>query len=735
MSEANHPQSYSAAQQRIDELRRALTEHDYRYYVLDRPSIADAEYDALFAELQRLEYSYPDLVSSASPTQRVAGEPLSELATLLHDNPMLSLDNAFVPGDIDDFDRRIRERSGGHQVTYTGEPKLDGISLSLTYVDGQLLRAGTRGDGKAGEDVTANVRTIGSVPLRLRGGGYPQRLEVRGEVVIRKADFETLNAERLRFGERPFANPRNAAAGSLRQLDPRLAARRPLTLFTFGIGEPRATDADSHWQVLELLQEWGFRVSGPVQRLAGVEACQRFHQSLIEQRDALEFEIDGAVFKVDDLALRDKLGFTSRAPRWAIAFKLPAREATTVVREIEPSVGRTGKITPLARLEPVDIGGVTVSRASLHNADELARKDVREGDKVMVRRAGDVIPEITAVVLAERPEWARPWRFAERVRNCPQCGSEVVRLEGEAAHQCVGGLSCPAQLEGAIQHFAARGALDIDGLGKKLIEQLVAKGLIQDVADLFYLCHEQLAGLDRMGAKSADNLLNALEKAKQTTLTRFIYALGILHVGEVTAQRLAANALGLRADIGAGDRVTLRREIGLEERSAIISEALLRIMAAPAEELEQIEDIGPVVAQSIARFFAEEHNLGVIERLGAAGVTWPEPYPEGADTALAAAGQGPPLAGKTCVLTGTLRGMTRNEAQAAIERQGGKVTGSVSSKTDYVVAGEEAGSKLTKARELGVTVLSEDDFAQLCPAAVDLDTLTKKRVKHRPIGR
>lgn len=715
-------QAYAKARQRIAELRSAIAEHDYRYYVLDQPSIADAEYDALFAELRRLEERFSQLITADSPTQRVAGAALSELASLVHDTPMLSLDNAFEPGELDDFDRRIRERLGWGEVTYTGEPKLDGISLSLTYSDGQLMRAGTRGDGSSGEDVTANVRTLGTVPLRLRGGGYPQRLEVRGEVVIRKADFDALNASRSEAGERPFANPRNAAAGSLRQLDPRITARRPLTLFTFGVGEPRATGAESHWQVLEMLQEWGFRVTEPVQRLTGVEQCHEFHQRLIEQREGLICEIDGAVFKVDDLAAREELGFTARAPRWAIAFKLPAREATSVVREIVASVGRTGKITPLARLDPVEIGGVSVSRASLHNADELARKDVREGDTVMVRRAGDVIPEITSVVVEKRPAGAQPWRFDERVRSCPQCGSEVLRLPGEAAHRCLGGLSCPAQLEGAIRHFAARRALDIDGLGEKLIKQLVNKGLVGDVADLFGLSHGQIAGLELMGEKSADNLLAALEKARHTSLGRFVYALGIRHVGEVTAQRLVEAAYCLRADIGAGDIAMLRQAAGLAAEAHISSEALLRIIAASAADLEQIESIGPVVAQSIARFFAEQHNLEVIERLCAAGLNWPEPVggpggaaggSEGAGAAGGESARAAPLAGKTFVLTGTLQGMTRDEAKTAIERLGGKVTGSVSGKTDYVVAGEEAGSKLAKARELGVEVVDEAGFGRL----------------------
>ena len=699
--------SRDQARQRIEQLRAEIAEHDHRYYVLDQPLISDAEYDALLRELQGLEAQHPDLVTADSPTQRVGGAPRDGFATVEHDTAMLSLDNAFGENDLVEFDRRVCEHLGVAAVTYTGEPKLDGLSLSLTYEDGILVRAGTRGDGQTGEDVTANVRTIGSIPLHLRGGGYPARLEVRGEVVIRKADFGRLNEERLHAGERPFANPRNAAAGSLRQLDPRVTAQRPLTFFTFGVGEPLATGVATHWDVLERLQAWGFLTTDPLERLEGASACQAYRERLIEQRDGLPFEVDGAVFKVDDLAARAQLGFTARAPRWAVAFKLPAREATTVVREIVPSVGRTGKITPLARLEPVEVGGVTVSRASLHNADELARMDVREGDTVMVRRAGDVIPQITDVILDQRPADTEPWRFDERVSACPECGSAVERLAGEAAHRCAGGLYCPAQREGALRHFASRRALDIDGLGEKIVKQLVAKGMVRDPADLFHLSHAQLAGLERMADKSADNLLAALEQAKHTTLEGFLYALGIPHVGEATARRLAESAYTLRPDIPRGGREALLEAAGLEAGSAMTSEALLRVMAAPAGELEGLEDIGPVVAQAIAGFFAEPHNRQVVERLCAAGVHWPEPPDPGAQAAPA------PLAGQSFVLTGTLAGMTRDEARAAIEAHGGRMTGSVSKRTDYLIAGADAGSKLDRARELGIEVLDEAGLRRL----------------------
>lgn len=698
---------------RMEALREEIAEHDHRYYVLDDPRISDAEYDRLLQELRALEAEHPDAVTPDSPTQRVAGAPQSAFETVEHETPMLSLDNAFEPGDLVDFDRRVRDRLGVSEVAYTGEPKLDGISVSLTYEDGRLARAGTRGDGRTGEEVTANLRTLGSVPLRLRGDAPDGRIEVRGEVVIRKADFDALNERRLAQGERPFANPRNAAAGSLRQLDPRVTAERPLTLFTFGVGRPDALACATHWEVLQRLEAWGFRITEPVERLLGADACQSYHERVLADRDELPFEVDGVVFKVDDLAAREALGFTARAPRWAIASKLPAREATTVVERILPSVGRTGQVTPIAVLRPVEVGGVTVSRASLHNADELARKDVREGDTVMVRRAGDVIPEITTPIVSERPDGAGPWQMPD---HCPECGAEVVRLDGEAHHRCVGGLSCPAQRVGALLHFASRRALDIDGLGERIVEQLVDRGLVQRAADLFALRHETLAGLDRMGDQSADNLLEALKAARQTSLPRFLYALGMPHVGTVTAQRLAEHAAHCAADIPPGGVDALRERVASATHDtrvdAVHSEALLRLLAAAPSDLEAIPDVGPVVAQAVARFFADPANQAAINALCAVGIEWPEPEPAAVDSS----DEGGPAAGRTFVLTGTLTDWTRDDARAAIEAAGGRVTGSVSKKTDYVVAGADAGSKLERAHTLGIQVLDEDGLRRLLGA-------------------
>ncbi|ABI56035.1 NAD-dependent DNA ligase LigA [Alkalilimnicola ehrlichii MLHE-1] len=659
-------------QARIEALRREIREHDHRYYVLDAPVIADAEYDALMAELQALEAEHPELITPDSPSQRVAGRPAEGFGEVTHAEPMLSLDNAFEEADLAEFDRRVRQALGLDPVVYVAEPKLDGLSVSIRYEDGRLVRAGTRGDGRVGEAITENVRTIRSVPLRLRGEGWPPVMEVRGEVVIRRADFERLNEQRLADGERPFANPRNAAAGSLRQLDPRITARRRLTFFTFGVAAAGRLAA-SHHEVLDKLAGWGFRVNERVERVRGLDGCREYYQRLLADRDELSFEIDGVVYKVDDLDAREELGFTARAPRWAIAWKLPAQEATTVVRRILPSVGRTGAITPVAELEPVGVGGVTVSRATLHNLDEVRRKDVRKGDTVMVRRAGDVIPEITAVVTEKRPEGAEPWAMPA---ECPVCGSEVLRLDDEAVHRCMGGLYCPAQREGALLHFASRKALDIDGLGEKVVSQLVERGMVRSPADLFTLEHCQLAGLERMGDKSADNLVAALDKARRTTLPRFLYALGIQHVGEVTARRLAEHFGSLEA-----------------------------IMNADESALAETPDVGPVVAQAIAHFFAEPHNREVVQALRAAGVTWEEVDP-------AERGE-QPLAGRTFVLTGTLSGMTRDEAKAALEALGARVSGSVSKKTDYLVAGEKAGSKLAKAESLGVEVLDEQALQAL----------------------
>ncbi len=664
------------ARSRAASLREQLEHHNYRYYVLDDPEISDAEYDRLMDELQGLESDYPALKTPSSPTQRVGAAPLSEFSESRHETPMQSLANAFESGDVEDFDRRLRESLGVDSVEYVGEPKLDGTSINLHYVDGALVEAATRGDGEVGEDITANARTIGSIPLQLRTDQPPARLEVRGEVVIRHRDFERLNQTRLERGERLFANPRNAAAGSLRQLDSRITASRPLTLFAFGIGHCSEAMPKTHYAVLQQLREWGFLINDRVERLTGAAGCLDYHERLVEDREQLDYEIDGAVYKVNDRSVWDRLGSTARAPRWALAHKLPAREATTLLEDIIPSVGRTGVITPVAALSPVEVGGVTVSRATLHNLDEVQRKDVRVGDTVMIRRAGDVIPEVVSVVASQRPADARPWSMPER---CPVCGSDVVRLDDEAAHRCMGGLFCPAQRVGAIMHFVSRRAMDIDGLGEKLVEQLVERERVATVVDLYRLTRSDLLGLDRMGEKSSDNLLKAIAASRQTTLARFLYALGISQVGEVTAKNLAGHFAGLEP-----------------------------LMAADEEALVEVPDIGPVVAESITRFFAQSHNREVIDGLIEAGVHWPDPQSQtapGADDL--------PLAGKTFVLTGSLEAFTRDEAKARIEQLGGKVTSSVSGKTDYVVAGADPGSKRDKAEALGVTLLDEAAFGDL----------------------
>ena len=660
------------AARRAAELRREIEYHNYRYYVLDAPVISDAEYDALMRELQALERRYPELVTPDSPTQRVGAPPRPDMGEVRHRVPMLSLDNAFGEEEVRDFDRRVRERLGAGRVRYACEPKFDGASVSLRYEEGVLVEAGTRGDGYRGEDVTPNVRTIRTVPLRLQGEGWPRVLEVRGEVVIPKDDFRRLNEERLARGEPPFANPRNAAAGSLRQLDPKVTAARPLAFFPWGFGELSEPIAGSHSAALARLRGWGFRVTEHLEVADGIERCLDYYRRILALRDELPFEMDGVVYKVDDLAACEQLGYTARAPRWAVAHKFPAEEATTVVEDIIASVGRTGVITPVAVLRPVRVSGVTVTRASLHNQDEVDRKDVRIGDTVIVRRAGEVIPEIVAVIKEKRPRGARRWRMPER---CPVCGSQVVRLPGEAAHRCMGGLYCPAQRKGAILHFASRRAMDIDGLGEKLVDQLVEKGLVEDPADLYRLRKEDLVALERMGEKSAANLLAAIERSKSTTLARFLYALGIPQVGEATAQALAEHFGDLDA-----------------------------IMKATPEQLEEVPDVGPVVARAIHSFFRERHNRDVIRRLLKAGVHWPRPRRRAA---------GAPLAGLTFVLTGALESMTREEAKAKLEALGAKVTDSVSRRTSYVVVGEAPGSKLDKARALGVPTLDERAFLEL----------------------
>ena len=657
----------TAARQRAAELHSELHEHNYRYYVLDDPVISDTGYDRLLRELQDLEATYPELVSADSPTQRVGAVPSKAFDEVRHAVRMLSLDNAFSDEELGDFDRRVRERLDVGAVEYAAEPKLDGVAVSMRYEDGVLVRAATRGDGVTGEDITANVRTIAGVPLRLEGRGIPPVLEVRGEVYLSHEGFARLNRQALEHDQKTFVNPRNAAAGSLRQLDPKVTASRPLEIYCYGIGQVKdGRLPERHTDILSQLRDWRLRIYDGIERVAGVDGCIAYYNRLSEARDALPFDIDGVVFKVDRLDQQAALGFVARAPRWAIARKFPAQEEQTRVLGIDVQVGRTGALTPVARLEPVFVGGVTVTNATLHNADEVQRKDVRIGDTVMIRRAGDVIPEVVSVILKQRVRGAR--RFEMPV-TCPECGSAVERVEGEAVARCSGGLFCPAQRKEAIKHFASRRAMDIDGLGDKLVEQLVERGLISDVSDLYGLTVEDIAGLERMAEKSAGNLVSALEKSKDTTLARFIYALGIREVGEATAQVLSQSFGELES-----------------------------LMQADVDALLAVRDVGPVVAQHIVGFFAEAHNGDVIRKLLAAGVHWPvveQPQP-----------QEQPLAGKTFVITGTLS-MPRSDLKARLQAAGAKVAGSVSKKTDYVVAGENAGSKLDKAGELGVAVLTE----------------------------
>lgn len=661
------------ARQRAEELRKEINYHNYRYYILDNPVISDAQYDKLLRELQQLESEHPQLITPDSPTQRVGAAPLSEFGEVRHKIPMTSMDNAFDDNEAREWDQRVRkglETEG--DVTYTAEPKFDGTSVSLRYESGVLVQAGTRGDGETGEDVTANVRTIKTVPLHLQGKGWPKVVEVRGEVVIPKKDFEHLNAEQLKQGAKIFANPRNAAAGSLRQLDPRVTAARPLSFFPWGLGEISEPVARRYSEVSKHLKEWGFRVTEFFRVVHGAEECLEYYREILARRDKLPFEIDGVVYKVDDLRARDRLGFTARAPRWAIAHKLPAQEETTVVEDILASVGRTGVITPVAVLKPVQVSGVTVTHATLHNQDEVERKDVRIGDTVIVRRAGDVIPEIVGVIKDKRPRGTRKWHTPDK---CPVCGSQVIREKEEAAHRCMGGLVCSAQRMGAILHFASRHAMDIEGLGDKLVQQLVDKGMVKTVADIYRLKKDELADLERMAEKSAQNLLEQIEKSKSTTLARFLHALGIPQVGEATAQ-LLADHFGLLDDI----------------------------LDAKRETLEGIHGIGPAMAEDIHSFFHEKHNREVIRALIKAGIHWPKPMKAKKDS---------PLAGKTFVLTGGLASMSRDEARRKLHALGAKVTDSVSKKTDYVIVGEDPGSKADKARTLGITMLDEKQFLKL----------------------
>ena len=656
---------------RVAELSTLINEYNYQYYVIDNPSVPDSEYDRLMRELQTLETEYPSLLTATSPSQRVGGSAASQFGQITHSVAMLSLDNAFDAAEISAFDSRVREwLHTADEVEYVAEPKLDGLAISLRYEQGILVQAATRGDGSVGEDVTTNVRTIASIPLQLRGLGWPNILEVRGEIYMPKAGFDALNLTQLADDKKPFMNPRNAAAGSLRQLDSRITAARPLTMYCYGFGEWEGSQQpENHLAMMAQLAEWGFRVSPESQSVFGLAACVDYFTAMGERRDSLDYDIDGVVFKVNNFALQSRLGFVSRAPRWAIAFKFPAQEEMTIVEGIEIQVGRTGALTPVARLAPVFVGGVTVSNATLHNEDEIARKDVRVGDTVIVRRAGDVIPEVVQIVAAKRPTDSQSFVMP---MVCPVCSSHATREEGEAKRRCQGGLFCEAQRKEAIKHFASRKALDVDGLGDKLVEQLVDAGLISDPADLFALTVAQIASLERMAEKSAQNLVDSLDKAKHTRFARFLFALGIREVGETTARALAQHFLNLEA-----------------------------LMATDEASLIEIEDVGPIVAKRIVTFFAEAHNRVVVERLLAAGVDWPIEEQKTSDS---------PLHGKTVVLTGTLVTLSRAEAKEKLLALGAKVAGSVSKKTDFVVAGSEAGSKLTKAEGLGITILDETEM-------------------------
>lgn len=665
----------AAQRQRAEQLRREIERHNYLYYVLDAPEIDDAHFDALFRELQALEHDHPALRTPDSPTQRVGAPVQSELAPVSHAVPMLSLNNALSEEEARAFDRRVREALGLEQVEYAAEPKFDGLAVSLTYLDGQLAVGATRGDGFTGEDVTANLRTVRAIPLRLVGAALPQLLEVRGEVIMLRKDFAALNAQQRARGEKEFVNPRNAAAGALRQLDPRVTAARPLHFFVYGIArcEGGALPKDRHSRQLDFLEALHLPTSNRRAVVRGIDGLLDYYARTGTARAGLPFEIDGVVYKVDELAAQERLGFVSRAPRFAIAHKFPAEEATTQVLDIGVQVGRTGAITPVARLKPVFVGGVTVSNVTLHNEDEVRRKDVRIGDTVVVRRAGDVIPEVVRVMPDQRPGDAREFVMP---KQCPVCGSAVERPVDEAVARCTAGLFCPAQRKQALLHFASRRAMDIEGLGEKIVDQLVDAGLVKTPADLYRLDAATLARLERMGEKSAANLVDAIGGSRKATLARVVHALGIRNVGESTARDLARHFGNLDA-----------------------------IVAADAARLQQVPDVGPVVAESIAGFFREPHNRAVVAALRAAGVEPPHEVP----TAKAIAG----LAGKTFVLTGTLPDMTREEASARIEAAGGKVTGSVSKKTDYVVAGADAGSKYDKAVTLSIPVLDQAGLLEL----------------------
>ena len=665
-----------SAQQQIEQLTKQLQTYNHEYYVLDNPSIPDAEYDRVFRQLQELEAQYPELKSANSPTQKVGGQALDKFVQVAHEVPMLSLDNAMAEDEFVAFHKRINDRLKTDQdFEFCCEPKLDGLAVSIIYENGQFTRAATRGDGAVGEDITENVRTIKSIPLSLIGDNIPQRIEIRGEAFLLLDGFEKFNEDAKKNGTKPMVNPRNGAAGSLRQLDSKITASRPLSFYAYGIGVVSEDFelADKHYQRLMQVKQLGLPVCPEITVATGIEGVLAFYQNIADKRASLNYEIDGTVLKVNDIAVQQKLGFVARAPRWAIAYKFPAQEELTTLNDVEFQVGRTGAVTPVAKLEPVFVGGVTVSNATLHNAEEIERLQIKIGDTVVIRRAGDVIPQVVSVITERRPEDARDIEFPT---ECPVCGSHVEKPEDEAVTRCTAGLYCSAQRKEAIKHFASRKALDVDGLGDKIVEQLVDEKLILSPADLFTLTTEQVASLERMGPKSAENLINALVAAKQTSLPKFLYSLGIREVGEATAANLANHFFTLEA-----------------------------IQQADIEALVEVDDVGEIVAKHVKRFFAEAHNQEVIENLLAQGIHWPVIEQKSEDQQ--------PLAGLTYVLTGSMSAMGRGDAKNILVGLGAKVAGSVSAKTNFLIAGEKAGSKLTKAQDLGVEVLNEEQMLAL----------------------
>ena len=659
-----------AARKRIADLRNIIEYHNRRYYQQDNPEISDAEYDSLMRKLQDLEHQYPDEHLESSPTQRVGAAPLAKFATFNHPSAMLSLANAFSNEEIIEFDVRIKRLAGVDKISYVAEPKLDGLAVNLIYEKGLFVRGATRGDGATGEDVTQNLKTISSLPLRMQDASVkpiPSFIEIRGEVYIEKKPFQKLNLRRIKDGEEPFANPRNAAAGSLRQLDSKITARRPLNIFLYHVGQVEGTSFTSHWEVLQTLKNWGFPVNPIIDQAKDIHECIQYFENIFKKRESLPYEIDGVVLKVNDLSLQETLGNVSRSPRWALACKFPAAQATTVVKEIIVGVGRTGALTPVAIMEPVNVGGVIVSRATLHNEDEIIKKDIRIGDTVVIQRAGDVIPEVVKVITSKRTGVEKEFKMP---LQCPECNSQIVRLEGEVAHRCIN-LSCPAQIKEHIKHFASRGGMDIEGLGEKISAQLFDAKVIQDPADLYYLTKDKLLELERRAEKSAQNLIDSIENSKNPPLDKFIFALGIRNVGERTAKLLTARFGSIE-----------------------------NLIDAPIEDLTVINEIGPEIAASIIKFFHEPKNKEVMEKFRKAGVK-PQKKEIAADNA---------LQGKSFVLTGTLTSMARNDAKSIIEKLGGSVHASVTKKTTYVVAGSDPGSKLDKANSLGITVLNENDF-------------------------